>query len=60
MKSAKKILSYIIAAAMTVSLMPAVSFAAPEEEPARPSIANPLEAGEDYIGGYDAINAENA
>ncbi len=41
---------------MTVSLIPAISFAAPEGESTRPSIVNPVEAGENYTGGIDAID----
>ena len=48
MKHTKKLVSCILAASMTVSLMPAVSFAAP----ARPFI-NGLSTG--YKGGIDAI-----
>ncbi len=56
MKHFKKFLSLFIVAAMTLSLMPAVSFAAPEGENTRPSITNPVEAGENYTGGIDAID----
>ena len=56
MKQLKKVLSLIIAAAMMASLFTQVAFAEPNDGGVRPSITNPVEAGENYTGGIDAID----
>ncbi len=56
MKRINKILSCILAAAMAVPLLPSAAFSASEDEYARPSISNPVEAGENYADGIYAID----
>ena len=56
MKQLKKLLSLLIVAAMTASLVTQAAFAEPNDGGVRPSITNPVEAGENYTGGIDAID----
>ncbi len=56
MKQVKRVLSSFIALAMMASLVTQAAFAEPNDGGIRPSITNPVEAGENYTGGIDAID----